>query len=130
MCGRIEDVIELVRRGVKTIPAGGDVFLFLLSDGKVDGPVELPKVITLGKLIPEYEQSTADSLEQSTRYTIGVHTPHLKRLFGESLDHRTINLQQSDDYVQTWQGEKTQRGTNVTSATVRKEISTLKAIWN
>jgi integrase len=72
----------------------------------------------------------ADSLEESTRYTIGVHTRHLKRLLGETLDPRSINLQRLDDYIRTRQGEQTQRGTDVTSATVRKEITTLRAIWN
>jgi integrase len=119
-----------VRRGVKTIPTGGDVFLFLLSDGNVHKPVELPKQITLGQLITQYAQSVADSLEESTRYTIGVHTRHLKRLLGEALDPRSINLQRLDGYIRTRQGEQTQRGTNVTSATVRKEITTLRAIWN
>ncbi|TVS19441.1 MAG: hypothetical protein EA424_08530 [Planctomycetaceae bacterium] len=115
---------------MKNIPVGGDVFLFLLSDGKVHKPVELPEQITLGHLITEYEESVADSLEESTRYTIGVHTRHLKRLLGEALDPCSINLQRLDDYIRTRQGEQTQRGTNVTSATVRKEITTLRAIWN
>jgi integrase len=130
LCGRIEDNIQLVRRGIKSVPTGGDVFLFLLSDGKVDKPVELPDQLTLGELVIEYERSIAASLEESTCYTVAVHTRHLKRLLGESLDARSITLQRLDDYVRTRQGEKTQRGTNVTSATVRKEITTLKAIWS
>ena len=53
LCGRIEDNIQLVRRGVKEIPASGDVFLFLLSDGKIEKPIELPDQITLGELVAE-----------------------------------------------------------------------------
>ncbi|NLF73053.1 MAG: hypothetical protein GX575_28790 [Candidatus Anammoximicrobium sp.] len=38
LLGCIEDNMQLVRRGVKTLPPSGDVFLFLVSDGKLDAP--------------------------------------------------------------------------------------------
>jgi hypothetical protein len=63
LCGRIEDNVQLVQRGVKAIPAGGDVFLFLLSDGNVHKPVGLAEQITLGYLITPYERRVRGLLQ-------------------------------------------------------------------
>ena len=48
LASRIDQNIKLVERGLLTIPPGADVPTFLLSDGKITGPVELPTVNTLG----------------------------------------------------------------------------------
>jgi hypothetical protein len=40
----------MVHRGVRTIPTDADVFLFLISDGKIHNSFELPEQITLGDL--------------------------------------------------------------------------------
>ena len=74
LLGRIEDNLQLVRRGKGTIPSSADVFLFLLSDGKVEAPPELPPDLTLRELLDEYHAAMAAPLEPSTVYTIGVHT--------------------------------------------------------
>jgi len=41
MAGRIEENIKLVERGILTMPPGADIPTFLLSDGKMAGPVEI-----------------------------------------------------------------------------------------
>jgi hypothetical protein len=57
VAGRTEDNIQLVKRDLESIPAGADVFLFLLSDGKVDRAVKLPERLSLAELLDGYIKS-------------------------------------------------------------------------
>jgi hypothetical protein len=44
---RLEETLRLVERGRLTVPAGADLGLFLLSDGKLEKPVELIRSVRL-----------------------------------------------------------------------------------
>ena len=128
--GRIEDNIRLVERGVRVIPNDADAYLFLLSDGQVQQPVEIPDDLTLQQLFKDYKESVEQSLEPTTFYTIGVHSKHLLRLLGAKLNPRSLRQENLQDYINARQKERTQKDTKVTPTTIRKEIATLSAIWS
>lgn len=130
VCGRIEDNIRLVERGVKLIPNDADPYLFLLSDGQVQKPVEIPDDLTLNQLIEDYKGSVEHSVEPTTFYTIEIHNKHLLRLLGAKLNPRSLRQEHLQGYINSRQKEKTQRDSKVTPTTIRKEIATLSAVWS
>jgi integrase len=130
LVGRIEDNIRLVERGALTIPPGADIPRFLLSDGKLIGPVEIPMVVTLGSLITRYETAVSGgAVEESTLYTIRIHAKHLKRILGEDTDVRTINRDSLQEYITTRRAQRSRRGTAISPVTIRKELTTLSGVW-
>ena len=130
LCGRIEDNIRLVERGVKTIPPDADVFLFLLSDGSVQKPLELPTRLSLRVLFDEYQGSVEGSVEPSTFGTIGLHIRHFLRVLGSQFDVRNLSQESLQNYISARQKERTNRGTTVSPTTIRKEMATLSAVWS
>lgn len=127
---RIEENIRLVNRGILVIPPGADVPEFLISDGKVSGPIELPKVVTLKDLIDRYEKAISGGVvEDSTLGTIRVHAKHLKRILGESIDVRALTREHLQGYINSRRSQKSSRGTAISPVTIRKELTTLSAVW-
>lgn len=130
LAGRIQDNIRLVDRGLLTVPPGADVPTFLLSDGKVAGPVELPQVTTLQDLIAGYEGAiSGGAVEDSTLYTIRIHIKHLKAIIGEALDVRALTRSHLQDYINRRRAQKGHRGSAISPVTIRKELTTLSGIW-
>jgi len=128
--GRIEENIRLVERGILTIPPGADVPDFLLSDGKVTKPIEIPTNITLESLIGQYETAVSGgAVEESTLYTIRIHAKHLKRILGEDLDVRLITRDHLQQYINTRRAQRSKMGTAISPVTIRKELTTLSGVW-
>ena len=75
---------RLVDHGRLTVPAGADLGLFLLSDGKLEQPVELVRTVRLAELFATYRaQFTAGAKEVITRAMEDIHMNHLARLIGK-----------------------------------------------
>ena len=118
--GRIEDNLRLIERGRLEVPVGCDIVRFLLSDAKVSAPIKVA-TLTLKALFDKYFSALpAGSLEDSTIYTMGIHRNSLERFFGrglvEGIDHTALQ-----EYV---------RSRAVQSVTIKKELATLKTVWN
>src|SRR5262245_45136600 len=80
---RLEENLRLVERGRMAIPDGADVGLFLLSDGKLEKPVEVVRNIRLEELFRTYQtQFTAGAKEAITREMEDIHMKHLARIIG------------------------------------------------
>ena len=127
---RLEDNLSLVERGTLAIPDGADVATFLLSDGRIAAKPKPVTALTLDKLFDEYFKSIPpDGLEQSTIAGMQIHARHLKRLLGARLPLNEVNLDKLQSYVDQRAKEKGLRGRKVSAATIKKEITTLKAVW-
>jgi integrase len=116
----IEENLRLIERGRLEIPSGADVASFLLSNGKVSGSITV-NTLTLKDLFEAYFSALPDgSLEESTIYTIGIHRKRLEGHFGrklvEGIDHAALQ-----GYV---------KSRPVQAVTIRKELGTLKTVWN
>jgi integrase len=131
LAGRIRDNIRLVDRGLLTIPPGADVPDFLLSDGKVTGPVEMPHVTTLQELIDRYEKTiSGGAVEDSTLYTIRIHIKHIKTILGTELDIRALTRSHLQEYINRRRAQKGHRGAAISPVTIRKELTTLSGVWS
>nr|UXE44384.1 tyrosine recombinase XerC [uncultured bacterium] len=123
--GRLEEQIDTVRRGSASIPPNADPIEWLLSAGQRTGPAEGPTdaVRTLGELLDRYRDvNSNESLAATTRTTERIHHGHLKRELGALTPIQTIREESLQRYV-------TGREREVAPATVRKELSTLRAAW-
>ncbi len=67
----LEENLRLVNRGKLAIPDGADVPTFLLSDGKINQPVQLPENLTLGQLIQQYEDSLPKGAIEESKRVVG-----------------------------------------------------------
>lgn len=128
---RLEETIRLVLSGRIEIPENADIPLFLLSDGKIEKKLKYTADLTLAGLFDAYHDSLPiNALEDSTLASIAIHRRHLERHFGEGF--RIPQMEQDDlqGYVARRSREKGRRGKPLSPTTVRKELATLRSVWN
>lgn len=126
----IQETIDLVERGKLTVPEGGDVVTFLMSGGKV---LSLPKVTQHFKLSTLFDQFfealPKDSLEQSTIGLMQIHRRHLERVLGTSYDVQQVTHSTLQSYCAQRAKDKI-KGKTASGATIKKELVTLRSVWN
>ncbi len=126
----VESTLYKIQNGDLAVPDHVDFVTFVISGGKTPTQAKPPKGLTLKKLTDEYKEAIDGSLEDTTLYTIGIHTSHLLRLLGRRFNPRELDQENLQTYISARQKEKTNKRTNVTPSTVRKEVATLSAIWS
>lgn len=128
--GRLEENLRLVERGRMAVPPGADLGLFLLSDGKLEQPVEVARPVRLAELFECYRtQFTAGAKEAITREMEGVHLKHLARLIGGETPVASITAATVQRFVDD-RSQELHRGHPVKPKTVRKAVATLRFVWN
>ncbi len=129
---RLEESIRLVKSGRLTLPDDADVSDFLLSDGKLNGkPRPKAKLQTLRQFKEAFLDSIPQgSLEENTLDGMDIHFTHLFRVFGKSRLLRTLTLEILQDYVDTRSKDDGLRGKKLSPATIKKELTTLRTLWN
>ena len=127
---RVEDTIRLLERGRLEMPPNADPGQFILSDGKLNAkPVQSP-AITLKELFSQYHETLLDGAKASV--TIDgekIHHQHLRRHLGASTVAKTVGVAQVQEYVRNRLSEK-YRGDLIQPETVKKELTTLRLLWN
>lgn len=127
---RLEENLRLVERGRLTIPVGADLGLFLLSDGKLEQPVELVRSQRLDEMFATYKAHfTAGAKEAITRKMEDVHMNHLARILGGQIRVAAITAGTVQQFVDV-RGREEHNGHPVKPKTVRKAVSTLRFVWN
>ncbi len=128
--GRVEENLRLVERGRLTVPAGADLGLFLLSDGKLEQPVSLARTVRLAELFATYQtQFTAGAKEVITRAMEDIHMNHLSRIIGGATPVAAITAGTVQQFVDA-RSRETWNGHPVKPKTVRKAVATLRFVWN
>ena len=127
---RLEENLRLVERGRLTVPAGADLGLFLLSDGKLDKPVELVRTLRLAEMFTTYQtQFTAGAKELITRQMEDIHMNHLSRIIGGETAVTAITAETIQQFVDVRSQEK-HKNQQIKPKTVRKAVATLRFVWN
>lgn len=128
---RLDENLRLVAAGRLVIPEGADIPTFLLSDGKLNGKPTLPTPLSLSRLFQEYLSHLPDGvMESNSLYTAKIHMAHFERLLGKTFSVRGLSLDDLQGYVQQRGKEKGRRKGRVSPTTMRKELSTLSAVWS
>lgn len=127
---RVEDNLRQIERGWLTIPKTADAVSFLLSNGRVFAPIALPDQLSLRGLFDRYfESQPAGSLEESTIYTMKVHRKSLEGYFGRPKLIESIDLVALQGYIDKRSNDPGRSGL-LSPTTIRKEVVTLRTIWN
>ncbi len=127
---RVEANVAEVERGRLRLPPGGDLLLFLLSDGDTVERPAYERPLALGELFKQYQAAGEGGKESTTRYTEGIHIKHLLRILGRQTSVASISHDVLQGYVDARSGEQGRYSQLVSDATIRKEIGTLASIWN
>jgi len=131
---RIEENIRLVESGRLVVPDDADLGTFLLSDGQLNGTKSISpkrKLRTLRQFCDAFLSAIPDgALEQSTIQGMKTHLKHLRRVLGASFVLSEVKLEDLQQYVQQRSRDKGIRGKTLSSATIKKELTTLRTLWN
>ena len=130
MKARLDDTMDLVEQGRIELPDSVDVPTFLLSDGKRRGQTVV-KEARLGKLVEQYfEEMPNGHLEPSTINMMQIHKRHLLRELTPRYILRTLSYSDLQQYVTKRSAAKGSRGRSLNASTIRKEVVTLRGLWN
>ncbi len=125
---RLEENLKLLDSGRLEFHSG-DLVAFLLSDGKLSGPVEVEKRTTLGEFFERYLANPPPGKEENTLYTEGIHIRHLLRVLGTKTPLAVIPTK-AQTYANARAKESSHMGGNVSHVTIKKELATLSSLWN
>jgi integrase len=132
--GRLHRLIEnirLVESGRLEIPQNSDVAVFLLSDGRLDGKPKVVKSLDLSGLFKTFfDQLPDDALEDTTMKGMKIHQRHLERHLGCRYRIQYLVREDLQKYVAKRSTEPGIRGRTVSPTTIRKELATLRSVWN
>ncbi len=131
---RVDENIRLVDSGRLAVPEEADLGAFLLSDGQLNGTKLARikrKIRTLRQFSDAFLATIPDgALEPNTIRGMQTHLKHLRRVFGASFALPDIDLEDLQRYVERRSKDKGVRGKTLSAATIKKEITTLRTIWN
>lgn len=128
--GRIAETLHLLNGGRLFIPAGSDVASFILSDG-VRCDRREPKLVTIAELFASFQANRVPGAKESnTVETEDLHLRHLSRVLKPNTFIQSLAPIQLQHYVSTRLKETRSGGRTVAAETVRKEVATLRVVWN
>ena len=127
---RIEETIRLLKSGRIQIPHGVDPGAFILSDGMATADQKLPERVTLSSMFEFYRNSLPDGAkEENTLKGEKRHCEHLERIIGKSRLATELTTKVVQEYVVTRSKEKWNKRI-ISPQTIKKELTTLRLIWN
>ena len=129
-----------IRQGLLTVPPGIDIVLFLQHDGKpppepvsptADGAHAKVQTLTLGALRDRYLETHGNgSLEQTTLEGINTHFRHLVATLGERFPIRELGMADLQTHIDRRAKMKGLKKGKLSPATIKKEIISLRTVWN
>ncbi len=127
---RLRETLKLVEAGRIEVPLDEDPGSFLLADGRATKSVTLSEVRTLSELFCAYDDQLPEGAKEASTI-IGelLHRRHLLRILKGRLRLTAIKYLSLQEYANRRLAEK-HRGEPIRPATIRKEITTLRLVWN
>ena len=128
---RVEETIRLLRSGRINLPADADAGDFIISDGRTTAKKrKLPKRVTLKVMFDFYESGLpGGAKEAETLKGEKRHCEHLLRLLGGSRLVTDLGTHAVQEYVLKRAKEKWNKR-SISPQTIKKELTTLRLIWN
>lgn len=129
---QLEENIRLLEKGRIELPDDADVVEFLLSDGRLDGK---QRANLNHRTLRQFAEAFMDgipngSLEVSTIKGMRIHLDHLYQGLGRSFLLPSLTLGDLQKYVDCRSQDSGQRGRKLSPATIKKELTTLRSLWN
>jgi hypothetical protein len=128
---RINDGLRRMELGLLAPPEDADVITYLFSDGNFQGQPQASQIRSLKQLSDSFFASIiGGAIESTTLSCMRTHLSHIRRI----LSNRFLlaDIQQNDlrRYANQRLREKGRRGRKVSPVTIRKELNSLRTVWN
>ena len=128
--GRVERMLRDLESGWTKLPDGADWWTFVFTGGQRAQKVVAPTVVTLDQLFTRYEQEMPPgSMEANSLDTFRLHKKHLLRILGARSGAQATTLTEVQKYVNQ-RAKESYRGKTISPRTIKKEVATLRAVWN
>jgi hypothetical protein len=126
----VDYLLMRLKQNLLHVPPGIDIVTFVEFDGKPPDTPPDEERVTLSGLRDRYMKAHENgSLEQSTLDGIGLHFKHLIGTLGENFPMADLTLSDLQKHVDRRSKKKGIRG-QLSPATIRKEIVTLRTAWS
>ncbi len=133
LLARVDRRIRLVEQGDLSIPEDAEITTYVVSDGRLENSArkKTRAIRTIGKLFQEFRESlNGDSLEENTKYTLGIHLSHIERVLGGNVSTRNLTVDQIQKYIDERFKQKGRRGRPISPVTIRKELASFRGVWS
>jgi integrase len=122
---KINYVLMRLKQNLLNIPPGMDIVTFIQQDGKLPPDTPPPKKETTFKQAKDsYLKTVANgSMEENTLYTARIHLNHFEATLGKRFPFGTLMLPHLQRHID-------RRAKSVSGVTIKKEIDTLRSVWN
>lgn len=132
MKGSIEDILFRIAQGYIAVPRTIDIVDFLKNGGKPPIEEETPTdEISIQKLRDRYiETHSNGALEPNTLLTIKIHLGHLIETLGARFAVSKLTQPDLQKHIDRRSRAKGLHGKRLSPATLRKEITSFRAVWN
>ncbi len=126
---QVEYLLMRLRQRLAVVPPSVNILDYVQFDGR---PEQLPVTtkITLAALRDRYFATHEASLEKSTVYGSRLHFKHLAAALGEQFPIAELSLADLQGYVDRRSKAVGQKARKLSSATIKKEIISLRTAWN
>ncbi len=127
---QVDYLLMRLKQRLIELPEGTDIVTFIEHDGKPPDmgptvPDTLRQAVTLGHLDKRYVTTHSNgTIEANSLATCKVHLSHFRRILGDGCPVGDLSLSDLQQYVNKRADAK------VSPVTIRKEIATLRAVWN
>lgn len=129
-CDRVGEMLQLVERGLVSVPPSADPIAFVMSDGRVEQHVTETRRLGLSAFFATYQQRLPPGRkEPSTLRGERLHVRHFQRHLGVNRVVQSITKADLQEYVVKRLKER-HRGRPIRPDTVRKELVTFRMLWN
>lgn len=126
--GEVDLKLHQLNQRFISIPNGMDICEFLKFQGR---PAPAPTTnATLGQLRDKYLETHKLSLEPTTIEGIKIHFRLLTGFFGEKFLLTQMTTEKLQEYVNHRTDAKGNHGKDLSAATIKKEIVSLRTAWN
>ncbi|WP_020476619.1 site-specific integrase [Zavarzinella formosa] len=141
IAGSVDRTLSLIRQGALVLPDGADLVAFVLSGGRqsqrpepkrgaVETKSETP-LLTLAEISQKYVAvQELGGMETASLYTVKIHLQHITATLGEFFPMQSLKQPDLQRHVQRRAVKPGQHGKPVQTATLKKELSSLRAMWN
>jgi integrase len=123
---KAENLLMRVKQRMLEVPIGCTIHEFILHEGKPPVAAQLakPRNTTFDQLREAYLKVFSNgAIEANTLATATIHLAHIEKTLGKSFPMSAISLTKLQEHVD-------RRSKAVVPVTIKKEVDTLRAVWN
>lgn len=125
----VDYLLLRLEQRLATLPPGIGIVEYLQFDGKPK-ETDTPDKLSLAAFRDRYLETHENSLEATTVEGIRLHFKHLVGQLGPAFPVAELSLAELQDYVNRRAKASGTNGRTLSSATIKKEIVTLRTAWN